>query len=75
MIFMAHSPQKAALPTLMAALKPNVKGGEYYGPQGFRGMKGKPNLTEPEPHALDKEVAKRLWEVSEELTGETFDFK
>ncbi|WP_462280599.1 oxidoreductase [Salinivirga cyanobacteriivorans] len=72
MIFMAHSPQKAALPTLMAALEPNAKGGEYYGPQGMRGMKGKPGITQPEPHAFDEKVAQKLWTISEDLTGKKF---
>lgn len=72
MLLMAHNPQKAALPTLMAALKPDVKGGEYFGPKGYKGMKGAPGLTEPKPHALDKEVAQKLWEISEDLTGKKF---
>lgn len=67
--FMIHAPEKGALPTLMAALDPSVKGGDYYGPQGYQEMKGSPGKAESTTLANDKEIAKRLWTVSEELTG------
>ncbi len=70
--FFTHTPDRAALPTLMAALHPDVKGGDYFGPTGFRGMKGEPGKVAAKPHAHNEEVAKKLWEVSEELTGEKF---
>ncbi|PLX16536.1 MAG: short-chain dehydrogenase [Salinivirgaceae bacterium] len=72
-LLMSHKPAKGALPTLRAALDENVKGGEYYGPKGR--MKGKPVKVDPKPHAFDKEVAKKLWTVSEELTGKPFSLK
>lgn len=68
-----HSAKKGALPTVMAALDPNVKGGEYFGPQGRREMKGPPGKAVIESHALDVEVRNKLWTVSEELTGQKFD--
>lgn len=70
-----HSPDKAAQPILMAALDASVNGGEYFGPVGFRGMKGKPVKAQPKPHAFDKEVAEELWQVSEHLTGKVFSLK
>jgi NAD(P)-dependent dehydrogenase (short-subunit alcohol dehydrogenase family) len=70
-IFM-HKPSNAALPQLMAALDPDVKGGEYFGPTGLNGMKGKPGKVESKPQSHDKDVAKKLWEVSEKLTGFKF---
>ncbi|MBL4592841.1 MAG: SDR family NAD(P)-dependent oxidoreductase [Flavobacteriales bacterium] len=73
--FFTHSPEKAALPMLYAVLGDDVKGGDYFGPIGFKGMKGKPGKVNSKPHAKDKDVAKRLWEVSEKLTGEKFDIK
>jgi NAD(P)-dependent dehydrogenase (short-subunit alcohol dehydrogenase family) len=63
--FFTHSPKSAAEPTLYAALGEDVQGGEYFGPGGYREFKGKATKVEPEPHALDKEVAKKLWDVSE----------
>jgi len=72
---LTHSPKKAALPMLYAALGNDVKGGDYYGPIGFKGMIGEPGKVKPKPHALDKAISKRLWEVSEKLTGQKFDIK
>ncbi len=37
-------------------------------------MKGKPGKVKALRHAYDKEVAKKLWEVSEKLTGYTYTF-
>lgn len=73
--FFTHPPEKAALPMLYAALGDDVKGGDYLGPTGFKGMKGKPGKVNSKPHSYDKEVAKKLWEVSEKLTGEKFDIQ
>lgn len=67
--FMTHSPNAGAMPTLLAALGNDVKGGEYFGPTGRREMKGPAGRARIAGRAKDTEVAKRLWEVSEELTG------
>tara|TARA_B100000809_G_scaffold39367_1_gene34460 strand:- start:7785 stop:8699 length:915 start_codon:yes stop_codon:yes gene_type:complete len=71
--FFTHSQKKAALPMLYAVLGKDVKGADYMGPTGFRDMIGNPGKVNPEPHAKDKPIAKRLWEVSEKLTGQKFD--
>jgi len=67
-----HSPKYAALPTLYAALGPDVKSGDYYGPLGFNGMKGKPGKVKSKPHSYDEKVASELWDISEKLTGVKF---
>jgi len=67
-----HPPKYAALPTLHAALGPDVKSGDYFGPTGFNGLKGKPGKVKSKPHSYDEAVATKLWEVSETLTGEKF---
>lgn len=67
-----HPPKYAALPTLYAALDPDVKSGDYFGPIGFNGLKGKPGKVKSKPHSYDEAVAARLWEISEKLTGEKF---
>ncbi len=64
---------QGALPTLFAAMSPFALGGKYYGPDGKNEMKGYPTEAEIKPQGLDEEVAKRLWEVSEDLTGFTFE--
>ena len=68
-----HPPKKAALPMLYAVLGDDVHGGDYFGPIGMKGMKGKPGKDNSKPHSYDKDVAKKLWEVSEKLTGEKFE--
>ncbi len=68
--FYIHKPKKGALPTLMAALGTEVKGGDYYGPTGNKSeTKGPPGLARSKSKARNEELAKRLWSVSEELTG------
>ena len=67
-----NSAEMGALPTLRAATDPAVKGGQYYGPDGFRELRGHPKLVDSSRQSKDEAVQKRLWTVSEELTGVTF---
>jgi len=62
-----------ALPTLYAATSPDVRGADYFGPDGLGEMKGYPRKVESSPRSHDKEVAARLWEVSESLTGVRYE--
>ncbi|BBX64992.1 short-chain dehydrogenase [Mycobacterium saskatchewanense] len=61
-----------ALPTLRAATDPGVLGGQYYGPDGFGEMRGHPKLVGSSDKSHDADLQRRLWEVSEELTGVTY---
>jgi NAD(P)-dependent dehydrogenase (short-subunit alcohol dehydrogenase family) len=61
-----------ALPTLRAATDPGVTGGQYYGPDGFGGMRGYPKVVASSTKSHDAERQRRLWAVSEELTGVTY---
>jgi NAD(P)-dependent dehydrogenase (short-subunit alcohol dehydrogenase family) len=56
------------LPELRASVDPNAKGGEFYGPDGRQELKGYPVVVQPKRTALDKESARKLWEISEKLT-------
>jgi len=69
-----HSPEKAVLPELMAALDTDVQGGDYFGPTGFIDMKGKPGKVMAKPHAYDEIVGKKLFDVAEKLTGFNYKF-
>ena len=64
-----HSPDKGALPILYAALGDDVSGGDYYGPLGPGERTGIPGKAKSIPLSHDREIAKRLWELSEKLTG------
>ena len=61
-----------ALPVLRAATDPGVLGGQYYGPGGLFGARGYPKLAESSRRSHDTAIQRRLWTVSEELTGVTF---
>jgi NAD(P)-dependent dehydrogenase (short-subunit alcohol dehydrogenase family) len=69
----AQSGAQGALPALYAATMPDVTGGEYFGPDGIGGMRGGPTRTSATKAARDPDVARRLWAVSEELTGVSYD--
>lgn len=61
-----------ALPTLRAATDPAVLGGQYYGPGGVGEARGYPRLVTSSPDSYDVALQRRLWAVSEELTGVRF---
>jgi NAD(P)-dependent dehydrogenase (short-subunit alcohol dehydrogenase family) len=69
-----QSAAQGALPILFAATSPDAEGGTYYGPDGFREIRGYATRGKIEPHALDRQAARRLWSVSENLTGVTYPF-
>jgi NAD(P)-dependent dehydrogenase (short-subunit alcohol dehydrogenase family) len=64
---------KGALPTLRAATDPAVLGGQYYGPDGLGEARGNPRLVTSSPQSYDIAIQQRLWAVSEDLTGVTFE--
>ena len=70
----AQPARDGALPVLYAATAPDVHGGEYFGPDGPGEMRGHhPKLVPFSRAAHDEAAAARLWTVSEELTGVTFE--
>jgi NAD(P)-dependent dehydrogenase (short-subunit alcohol dehydrogenase family) len=60
-----------ALPTLYAATQ-ELHGGSYTGPRGLQEMRGHPAAAGRSVAACDEDAARRLWEVSEEMTGVRF---
>jgi NAD(P)-dependent dehydrogenase (short-subunit alcohol dehydrogenase family) len=71
----ALSPLMGALPTLCAATLPQLPGGTFVGPSRFGGYRGYPGLNTPSARARDEDSARRLWEVSEDLTKVHFSFQ
>ncbi|MBF6516208.1 SDR family NAD(P)-dependent oxidoreductase [Nocardia cyriacigeorgica] len=69
----AQSADMGALPELYAATA-DVEPGGYYGPKGFRGMRGHPGRVGSNKRSKDQETARGLWELSEKLTGVRYDF-
>lgn len=69
---LTQRPEMGALPTLRAATDPSVVGGQYYGPGNRGEIRGYPKPVTSSPDSHDEAVQRRLWTVSEELTGVTF---
>jgi NAD(P)-dependent dehydrogenase (short-subunit alcohol dehydrogenase family) len=70
----AQKADMGALPTLYAATVPDLPGGSFVGPDGFMEQRGHPHLVTGAGKAYDQETWRRLWEVSEELTGVRYSF-
>lgn len=66
---LAQSAAMGALPQIRAAVDPDLRGGEYLGPSGFKELSGHPVIVQSNARSHDTEAAKRLWAISEDLTG------
>ncbi len=76
--FFAMKPERGSLPTVRAAVDPSLQGGEFIGPDGFMGMRGWPERVDymtwrNAGEFTDSNMA-RLWDLSENLTGISYDF-
>jgi NAD(P)-dependent dehydrogenase (short-subunit alcohol dehydrogenase family) len=68
----AQPADMGALPTLRAATDPAVQGGQYYGPDGIGEVQGHPKLVKSSAQSHNEDIQRRLWALSEELTGVTY---
>ncbi len=68
-----QSASMGALPTLRAAVDPEATGGEYYGPGGFMEQRGYPVQVESSEASHNEADARRLWQLSEQLTGVKYE--
>lgn len=66
---LTQSAEKGAYPQLMCATEPDLDQKGFYGPTGRSNWVGPVGAHEIKPHAKDKSVAQKLWEVSERETG------
>ncbi len=69
MSLFVQSAAMGALPSIRAAVDSNVMGGEYFGPHGPRESRGYPVIVQSGAASHNLADAKKLWQVSEELTG------
>ena len=69
----AQSAAMGALPTLYAATAPDVRGGDYIGPDGFGEQSGYPKKARSNARSHDGEAQRHLWEISEQLTGVRYE--
>jgi NAD(P)-dependent dehydrogenase (short-subunit alcohol dehydrogenase family) len=68
----AQSAAMGALPLLYAAAAPGVAGGDYIGPDGLGELRGYPTKVSCSAAARDPATARRLWDISEQLSGVRF---
>ncbi|MGA2527823.1 MAG: oxidoreductase [Acidimicrobiales bacterium] len=71
---LAQSAEMGALSQLYAAVDPAAESGAFYGPGGLGELRGYPKQVQPVASAKNAETARRLWQLSEELTGVVFRF-
>jgi NAD(P)-dependent dehydrogenase (short-subunit alcohol dehydrogenase family) len=69
----AQAADRGALPTLYAASAAGVESGDYYGPDGLGELRGHPTKVKVIREGRDPEAGRRLWDISEKLTGVTYD--
>jgi NAD(P)-dependent dehydrogenase (short-subunit alcohol dehydrogenase family) len=72
-LVVAQSGEMGALSVLYAATHPGLEGGTFVGPDGIGEQRGHPRVVSASGSAYDEESARRLWELSEELTGVRFE--
>ncbi len=70
---LAQNVEVGVLPQLYAAIDPAAQGGQFFGPDGPLEARGYPTLVQPTPTATDTELARKFWELSEQLTGVHYD--
>jgi NAD(P)-dependent dehydrogenase (short-subunit alcohol dehydrogenase family) len=66
--------KEGAQPTLAACLRPDAKGGQYWGPDGPNEQKGKPALAKIDSVALDEKLNAKLWDWAKKITEVHFPF-
>lgn len=65
--------ERGVLPQLYAATAPGVRGGQFFGPSGPGETRGHVTEVHASDRAQDPRTAHRLWDISEHLTGVTYD--
>ncbi len=71
---LASIAMQSVLPSLYAATASDVRGGTFFGPTGSFEHRGAPGIVRLPERALDANIARALWEVSEQLTQVHFPF-
>ncbi len=71
--FIAQDIKMGVLPMLYAMTAEEAKGGAFYGPKWFN-MRGYPDEKKANSEAYDANALKRFWQISEQLTGVTYEF-
>ena len=70
----AQGKDAGALPIVRAAADPIARGGEYWGPDGWRQLTGDPAVVRARNRARDIRTASELWAMAETMTGRSLTF-
>lgn len=65
----AQKPEMGMLPALYAASASDVRGGDYFGPGGFKELGGPPRRVDCRPEARDPLLGARLWDWAQQRSG------
>jgi hypothetical protein len=71
----AQDAEAGVLPLLYATTAPDMTSGDYVGPGGLMNMRGHPEKQHSSDRSYDETTARRLWDVSEELTDVTYNLE
>ena len=71
--YVTQTAQSGALPTLFGATAAEVNGGDYIGPSKLFEVIGAPKKVNSSRYSKRKDVAEKLWQLSEDLTNTQFD--
>ncbi len=71
---LGQSDEQGALPQLYAATMPDVQPNDYFGPDGPFEQRGRPKRVGRSSRAASADDAARLWSMSEEMTGLTYEW-
>ena len=72
---LVQSAEKGAYPEVMCATEENLHQKAYYGPTGRMNWTGPVGECKLESFVQDREIASKLWTISEEQTGQNFQFE
>ena len=73
-VLLAMKPSRGSFGIMRAATDKTINNGEYVGPTKMGGFRGLPKLMTSSDRSYNEEDAKKLWEMSEQLTGVKYVF-
>lgn len=71
----AQSARIGALPILRASTEEGLKGSEYFGPTRMGETRGYPEKVQSSDKSYNEDLARKLWDISEKLTGISYNFE
>ncbi len=73
-VLIAQSARAGAWPILRAIADDHAKSGDFFGPDGMFGLRGPATVVDAEKFAYDAKTSRKLWDISQQRTGEVYRF-